>query len=175
MPIRAAWRAVHCEDEPQTPSVYDGFSEAGTEGIRQPPIRPATTEPEDKLAGGEQVVGPEEVLVGEPADGAVAGGDELFGDALEGEAVGDVEEIADSEAEQELAPKRVSPDPGRPTQSEIDDHNVDHLPFRCWCEECMKGRGTGEQHRRGACSAIPIIAFDYLFITDRGIMRRAEL
>ncbi len=121
------------------------------------------------------MVGPEEVLVGEPGDGAVAGGDELFGDALAGEAVGDVEEIADSEAEQELAPKRVSPDPGRPTQSEIDDHNVDHLPFRCWCEECMKGRGTGEQHRRGVCSAIPIIAFDYLFITDRGVMRRDEL
>ena len=111
--------------------------------------------------------------MGEPEDGAVAGGDELFGDALEGEAVGDVEEIADSEAEQELAPKRVSPDPGRPTQSEIDDHNVDHLPFRCWCEECMKGRGTGEQHRSGACSAIPIIAFGAKWCSLMSCLRRA--
>ncbi len=101
---------------------------------------------------------------------------ELFGDAQKGEAVGDVEEIDDHEAELDAAPKRTSPDPGAPTQSEIDEHNVDHIPYRCWCEECVRGRGTGEQHRLcGAGSVIPIVAFDYLFIVERGVVRREEL
>ncbi len=108
-----------------------------------------------------------EILVGEEDDA-------LFGDAMDGEATGEIEEIPDAEAE-DMAPKRVSPDPGRPTQSEIDDHMIDHMPYRCWCEECVKGRGTGEQHREGTTGAIPIIGFDYLFIVDRGIMRRDEL
>ena len=73
-------------------------------------------------------------------------GDDIFGDAREDEAEGPVEEIAEDEAE-DVAPKIISPDQGMPTQEEIDEHEVDHMPFRQWCEECMKGRGAGEQHR----------------------------
>ena len=34
---------------------------------------------------------------------------------------------------QECAPKRTLPDPGQPTQQQLEDHRVDHLPFRSWC------------------------------------------
>ena len=102
-------------------------------------------------------------------------GDDLFGDAEQGDGVGKSEDIPDDEAEAEMAPKRISPDPGQPTEQEVSEHCVDHWPYRCWCEHCVKGRGTGEKHRESAGSSIPIIAFDYLFVTERGIQRREEL
>ncbi len=74
-----------------------------------------------------------------------------------------------------IAWRKVAPDPGLPTQSEIDDHSADHWPYRSWCEFCVKGRATGEPHMPGPISSIPIIAFDYLFITRGKILRRDEL
>ena len=72
------------------------------------------------------------------------------------------------DGEQDCGPKQVVPDPGAPTQSEIDDHNVDHLPYRSWCECCVKGKATGEPHRRIAVeSKMPIIAFEYMFCPQR--------
>ena len=59
---------------------------------------------------------------------------------------GRVEEIFEAEAD-DMVPKRISPDPGLPTEGEVDDQEVDHMRFRQWCEECVAGRGTGEQHR----------------------------
>ena len=56
--------------------------------------------------------------------------DDLFGDGGEQALDGNHEEFHDAEAEQDLAPKRVSPDPGKPTQSEIEEHNIDHMPYR---------------------------------------------
>ena len=68
------------------------------------------------------------------------------------------------------------PDQGAPTQSEIDDHNVDHLPYRSCCECCGKGKASGEPHRRIAVeSKIPIIALGYMFIFNGKIVMRHEL
>ena len=64
---------------------------------------------------------------------------------------------------------------GRSKQAEIDEHNVDHWPYRCWCEHCVKGRGIGEPHVPGPESHIPVIAFDYLFITQGKILKKDEL
>ena len=117
------------------------------------------------------------VFMGE-ATGAPGMTDEIFGDAQPGEGVGEVEGF-DENAEEDCAPKWISPDPGQPTQSEIDDHNVDHWPYRCWCEACVKGRGVGEAHRgegrRAGGSAVPVIALDYLFVTSEHVWRREEL
>ena len=101
--------------------------------------------------------------------------EELFGDVRAGEAVGEIEEIDDDYASEDVAPKRVSPDPGKPSQSDIDDHMVDHFPYRCWCEFCVRGMATGEQHGKSMGSAIPVIAFDYLFVTEMGILTREEM
>ena len=122
-----------------------------------------------------------EILVGDTEDqdfeaAPQAEDDALFGEAREGEAGGAIETIDDVESEEDMAPKRVSPDPGMPTQSEIDEHDVDHTPYRCWCEACVEGRGVGEQHRmHGDSGSIPILAFDYLFVTAEDIYRREEV
>ena len=35
-----------------------------------------------------------------------------------------------------------------PTQKEIDEHMVTHLPCRAWCVHCVKGKCKGSHHRR---------------------------
>jgi len=81
----------------------------------------------------------------------------------------DGEAIEADESEDECAPKRAAPDPGAPTQQQIDDHEIDHMPYRSWCEACVSGRGIGDQHRAGPESQVPTISFDYLLVTKKGI------
>ena len=38
-------------------------------------------------------------------------------------------------------------DPVKPSQKEIDEHELTHLPFRNWCRECVHGRGVEMPHR----------------------------
>ena len=97
-----------------------------------------------------------------------------FDDEDDPSAEGEGEIIEVSDGEEECAPRRVAPEPGEPTAEEREDHNVDHLPYRCWCEACVKGRGVGEHHRSGAASSIPVIGFDYLIITRSGVYRKGE-
>ena len=107
--------------------------------------------------------------VGKDEDG------DLFGEAREDEADGQGDEISEGEVE-DMAPKRVAPDPGMPSQAEVDEHEVDHVPFRQWCEECVKGRGTGEPHGPSeGVHELPVVEFDYLFCTNSQIYRREEL
>ena len=108
--------------------------------------------------------------------------EDLFGrEEAQGRVIDGKDESPEDEMQEDLAPKRISPDPGRPTEQEVSEHNVDHMPFRSWCEFCVKGRATGEQHRESGGSSIPIIAFDTSLrqtkafggVTSwRGMMRR---
>ena len=79
------------------------------------------------------------------------------------------------DAEDECEPRRVAPDPGSPTEQEREDHRIDHLPYRCWCEHCVMGRGVGEQHRRGPECKLPVISFDYLLVTKKGVFMKDEV
>ena len=107
--------------------------------------------------------------VGKDEDG------DLFGEARDGEADGQQEEISDGEAE-DMAPKKIAPDPGMPSPEEIEEHEVDHVPYRRWCEECVRGRGTGEPHGPSdGAHSVPVVEFDYLFVTNKEIYRREEL
>ncbi len=72
----------------------------------------------------------------------------------------EVEEGDDVEdADQEVEPLRAAPDPQLPTEAEVEDHRVDHTPFRIWCEWCRRARGLGEQRGRGAGAVhlIPVL------------------
>ena len=77
----------------------------------------------------------------------------------------EVEEAIDVEDE-EAPPRRILRDPGEPTKAEWDSHRVDHIPFRSWCPHCVRGRGTGLQHRRiKEENRVQIFGFDYLLGT----------
>ena len=95
------------------------------------PIRPESMEPSNDIG---KVV---DVLAGEAEEQGSLG--DLFGDRETSACNEDIDE-------EEFAPKIVAKDPGSPNQAEIDEHNVDHFPYRAWCECCVAGRGAGEQH-----------------------------
>jgi hypothetical protein len=108
----------------------------------------------------------EEVLSYEEDD------DDLFAGENEDEVV----EITEKEAEEECEPMRIAPDPGAPSAEEVERHRAEgHVPYRSWCEWCVSGRGVGEHHRRGPSSKIPIIAFDYLLVTKKGIYAKGAV
>ena len=91
-------------------------------------------------------------------------------DPVEGEEVQVKEELGE-EAE---AP-RDARDPGCPTEKQVEDHRLTHLPFRTWCKWCNLGRGRGLQHKQSPKSEIPVVGIDYFFITAGGVKKRQEL
>ena len=107
--------------------------------IRRAPIRPKSCNTEQVLVNDK--VG--DVVAGMDVESSVQG--DLFGEIADTEA-GEAEmgsgrgtEAREDSSEEDCGPKSVAPDLGMPTQSEIDDHNVDHLPFRSWCVSCVCG------------------------------------
>ena len=58
--------------------------------------------------------------------------------------------------------------PVEPTREEIEQHNIAHLPFRNWCEHCVKGKAvshphvTSKDHVKNAGG----LHFDYWFMRD---------
>ena len=94
-------------------------------------------------------------------------------DLVEAEGNGEIIELED--VEEDCAPCRIAIDPGAPTPEQVEEHRAaGHCPYRSWCEECVEGRGVGQQHKSGPKSKIPIVSFDYLLVTRRGIHTRLE-
>ena len=87
------------------------------------------------------------------------------------------EESADEDFEcQECNEPRILPDPGQPTQKQMEDHRIDHLPFRSWCPECVAARATGEQHiARKEEKLISTFSMDYLYLTKSRVVEREDL
>ena len=76
-------------------------------------------------------------------------------------------EIGDpSEDEGRCVPRKVA-EPRMPTQVEIEEHNITHLPYRFWCIHCVRGRGEQAGHLRQEErpeKAIPEVHMDYCFM-----------
>ena len=57
-------------------------------------------------------------------------------------------------------------DPRLPSQREVDEHNLTHLPYRNWCPICVRAKGKDLDHRvavdrerEGSLSIVLIIVF----------------
>ena len=73
--------------------------------------------------------------------------------------------------EKEYEPKRVMKDPGQPSKEEIDEHNIDHTPYRSWCPSCVRARAIGTPHKaRRDEQRILVFGFDYLSVASLGSM-----
>ena len=59
-------------------------------------------------------------------------------------------------------------DPRRPSQAEIDDHELTHIPYRNWCSICVRCRGRDLDHRKAVeeVRGVSEYAFDYCFPGD---------
>ncbi len=93
-----------------------------------------------------------------------------FEDGDEGEEI----KIKDGE-DTEVEPIKIASDPGKPTERQVAEHRLTHIPYRSWCRWCVLGRGRGLQHRACLGSVIPIIGVDYFFLTERGVQLKEEL
>ena len=75
------------------------------------------------------------------------------GQLEEAEAVEDSPALGDMAADlvedvQEEAKVQVRRAPKEPTREERMHHEATHLPSRCWCPTCVRGRGHNAPHRR---------------------------
>ena len=64
----------------------------------------------------------------------------------------DSEEIEEESTERRkgIARQRVVKKPEEPSDEEIREHSTTHIPFRSWCEECVKGKAKEDAHKRRA-------------------------
>ena len=70
--------------------------------------------------------------------------------------------------DEDSPPRTILRYPGEPTEQELKEHRVDHIPYRSWCPCCVRGRGTGTQHRRiKEAPTVPVFGFDYLHGSER--------
>ena len=90
----------------------------------------------------------------------------------------DTRDVFEDEGDSEAAPpRRVLPDPGQPTESEMEEHRIDHIPYRCWCPECVEGFGREKAHQSntGEDRSIPLVSCDYLYLTPAAVLARDEI
>ena len=80
----------------------------------------------------------------------------------------DVEENGeDPEGSEEYGERTVKKmnDPSRPSQADVDTHNLTHQPYRSWCRHCVRGRGKELPHVKGKdeMGEVPEFHFDFCF------------
>ena len=58
-------------------------------------------------------------------------------------------------------------DPKLPSQQEVDEHCLTHLPYRNWCPYCVQGKGKSAPHfkRLPRTDGLTEIHFDYCFMS----------
>ena len=80
-------------------------------------------------------------------------------------------DVSDEEHQEigKRAPKRAA-DPRVPTEAEVREHNLTHVPCRSWCVHCVRGRGESAEHRRQQSrpeGAVPELHLDYCFMGQK--------
>ena len=86
-------------------------------------------------------VRPKEVLVLDEGEGLTMEMEEDIG----GYRSVEVERKGKEEDKREL---RKLIDPRKPTQEEVDEHELTHLPYRNWCPICVRAKGKELDHRK---------------------------
>ena len=78
------------------------------------------------------------------------------------------EEIERKAAQEDRREVRKLADPRKPTQSEVVEHEMTHIPYRSWCPTCVRCRGKDLDHRKSVEEdrGVSEFAFDYCFLGD---------
>ena len=80
----------------------------------------------------------------------------------------------EEEEVEEGAPAKPLRSPSAPSRQEMLEHSLTHVPFRSWCIHCVRGKCKSSKHSSTGGteeSAVPIVGFDYAFLSDRNIRR----
>ena len=80
----------------------------------------------------------------------------------------DERDVIDADDDVVVQEAKALPAPRVPTQTEIDAHNVTHMPYRSWCKWCVMARRPNSHHRRHPVSnrSCPLRVADYCFMGD---------
>ena len=77
------------------------------------------------------------------------------------------EDAVEDETSEEVRKIRQIRKPNEPTAQERLEHDRVHLPFRSWCEICVKGRGKEPHYKHeDADRAMFSVVIDFFFIAD---------
>jgi hypothetical protein len=77
----------------------------------------------------------------------------------------------ESDSEEAAKPKTVHAPKG-PTRKEREEHEATHMPYRAWCQHCIRGRGRNKPHKRKTKEAedeekkVPRVSMDYFFMSQ---------
>ena len=78
-------------------------------------------------------------------------------------------ECEDEECQECEDPERPLPvvrkGPHEPTDREVEEHQITHLPYRSWCKICVAARGVAAPHNmiERSDNELPLISMDYYF------------
>ena len=70
-----------------------------------------------------------------------------------------------------------APEPHRPSQAEVDAHNLSHVTSRSWCPHCLMGRRPASQHgsQSNVKRTVPLFCSDYAQVRDSQDEEYAQL
>ena len=113
---------------------------------------------------------PRVIATGTRGDGA--DGDETPRAANPVNVEDDKEEKEDSDMESEVGEQikiKRAMTPMRPSQKEIEEHELTHVNYRSWCIHCNKGKARNTPHRRQTeeedpLTSKPIVSIDYFYM-----------
>ena len=81
--------------------------------------------------------------------------------------VGHSEEVEGEEVEHGKRDIKKMNDPRKPSEADVIEHNMTHLPYRSWCRHCVRGRGEELPHLSGGdAPIIPEVHMDFCFMGD---------
>ena len=91
----------------------------------------------------------------------------LGGESKVAEGAGELVVIEDMD--NEVVIPNVVLDVYSPTEHEVKEHEISHLPFRNWCAHCVRGKGLdracGNEGHVVGC--IPCVLADYMFLGEK--------
>ena len=76
---------------------------------------------------------------------------------------------APSREDAEVAQRPSQAAPYTPTDTEIQNHNLTHLPYRNWCPICVKSKGKATPHKLAEShqeAGVPVVSIDYAYLRD---------
>ena len=68
----------------------------------------------------------------------------------------------------EAQPARPGIVPVLPSEAEVEQHELTHLPFRSWCRHCVRAKGKESPHHESSPSGVSKFATDYMFMREDG-------
>ena len=89
--------------------------------------------------------------------------------AVDEEGKNNLEIMNMNDSDESVKPEMIST-PSPPSRQEVLEHNITHLPLRCWCRHCVMEKAKADGHITTgsmAASEVPVVSFDDAFPGDR--------